>query len=101
MFYISAFPFLMTTDTPKKFDSTPGYADGWFNGNPKLMIEAGTYDTFRERMPGLKYSPDQIAVFDDLNEKAKDERAIAKKKRDIEIQKGKDVKAAKVAAATK
>lgn len=30
--------------------STPGYDEGWFNGDPKQMIPFGSYEKYRERI---------------------------------------------------
>ena len=57
---------------------TPGYNDGWFNGNPVQMIEAGTYDKFRDRMKGLKYSNEQIASLDAANAASHKNKPVAK-----------------------
>lgn len=56
---------------------TPSYEDGWFNGNPMLMIKAGTYDKYRSKLKGL--APEQLDEFDAQNEDAKAKRAATAK----------------------
>ena len=59
---------------------TPGYNEGWYNGDPHRWIEAGTYKKYRDRLPGLKYSEEEIADLDAANDAAEKIRASKKEK---------------------
>lgn len=69
--------------------STGYLKDGWFNGDPKMMIKNGTYEKHRDAMKGLKYSDEEISSFDAQNAKVNSkkvekqeghEKPVAKKK---------------------
>lgn len=69
-----------------------GYDNGWFNGNPLLMIKAGTYAKYRSMLKG--FDTVSMAEFDALEKAEKPVRDQAEKER-LERQKKNDAEADK------